>query len=306
MRADQLVDVAETGVWFRSGSHELFGVLTTPRGGAPDTVTIVAAGGWYGTSTARNGSVVQVCRALAARGHAAMHFDYRGVGESDGTARFTLQDPYTDDLHAAVTAMGDRGFRRVALVGICYGSWVALLTAPRVPDLAALALVSFPPTTRVKRAAARVDHAASTGMLELVRRGLGRAGRQGLLHDRGVRRAARRAVAAKLRGGGPGRDVAPPTGAGPVTPPEVLAALGHVTGGGVPLLFLYSDRAPHHAEFVASRATGPLGPALAAGREGQVELVAVDSDIEEFARMNAQRTLTEELTRWLDRRLDRH
>lgn len=298
-RAD--VAISETPVWFRSGDQELLGVLSEPVDRRSDVVTVIAAGGWYGTSTARNASVVQICRALAAKGEAAFHFDYRGVGESTGTASFSLHEPYTEDLVAAVAAMRDRGFDRVALVGICYGTWVALLAAPSTPGLAAVALVSFPPSARGKRADARADHAASSSFRALARRALGPAGRRGLLHDAGARRAAQRAAVAKMRSvvAGPTTTPSPSAPAAPTTPSAVLEAMEHLATSAVPLLFLYSDRAPHHAEFLAARADGPLGPPLARAPDGCIDVVAVESDIEEFTRLNAQQALTSELVRWL-------
>lgn len=304
VRTDRVV---ETPVWFPAGRDQLFGILTSPDDRPPRTVVVVAAGGWYGTSTARNASVVSICRALAARGVAAFHFDYRGVGESTGVARFTLSEPYTDDLLAAAAMLRDRGVSRIGLVGICYGSWVALLAAPRVPDVAAVALVSFPPSTRAKRASARVDQAASTSLAALARRALGPAGRRALVYDAGARQAARRAIVAKARG----RRGLGPNGPAPsdqpagdhATPPETLAALDHLAREAIPLLFLYSRRAPHFAEFEQWRATGLLGQVLDRAPRGSVDVVAVDPDIEEFTRLAAQQTLSDQLCAWLTHRL---
>ncbi len=307
MTADVLATpVVETPVWFPAGGEQLFGVLTTPDDRPPRTVVVVAAGGWYGTSTARNASVVRICRALAAQGVAAFHFDYRGVGESTGVARFSLSAPYTEDLVAAAAMLRDRGVSQIALVGICYGSWVALLAAPSVPEVAAVALVSFPPSTRAKRASARVDHAASTSLVALARRGLGPAGRRALVYDAGARGAARRAIVAKARGRrgrSPGQSASSDRPADAGTPADVLGALDHLVRGATPLLFLYSRRAPHFAEFEQSRAARALGRVLDRASEESVDVVAVDPDIEEFTRLAAQQTLSEHLCAWITRRL---
>ena len=216
-RADyESMTVEELPAYFRAGQETLFGVLTTPAARhRTDTVVLLAAGGWPGTATARNRPLVTLARRLASDGLCAFDFDYRGVGESTGTAAFRLDRPLVADVQGALGWVRSQGFRRVLLCGICYGSRVVLAAAETVDGLAGVALVSLPPGDHGKRRAATVAQAADVGLGELIRRAWTRAAVQGLA-DPDLRGAYVRVARTKLRATMGRREPARPAPLGPV------------------------------------------------------------------------------------------
>ena len=89
-----------------------------------------------------NSVVVAVARALHDRGVATLRFDFRGVGNSDGTYSGNLAE--TDDARAAVAWFHERlPQARICLGGYSFGAIVALLAghgAEAVDRLFAIAL----------------------------------------------------------------------------------------------------------------------------------------------------------------------
>jgi esterase/lipase len=81
---------------------------------------------------------------LAGEGYAALSFDFRGFGSSEGERRVDL---VWRDALAAVRFMGSRGHDRIALVGASMGGTAALIVAAR-EDLAAVVTLSAPSTFR--------------------------------------------------------------------------------------------------------------------------------------------------------------
>ncbi len=90
-----------------------------------------------------NNVVLAACRALVDRGYAALRFNFRGVGRSEG--RFGQGVAEQDDVRAALThlaAQPEVDGKRVGLIGYSFGAMVAAEVASG--DLRALALVSPP------------------------------------------------------------------------------------------------------------------------------------------------------------------
>ncbi len=90
-----------------------------------------------------NNVVLAACRALAARGFAALRFNFRGVGGSDGA--FDQGQGERDDIRAALAhlaSLPEVDAKRVGLIGYSFGAVVATEVASG--DLRALALVSPP------------------------------------------------------------------------------------------------------------------------------------------------------------------
>lgn len=83
-------------------------------------------------------------RRLAGEGYAALAFDFRGFGGSQGERRIDL---VWKDTLAAVRFMRSRGHERVALVGASMGGTAALIVATR-EDLEAVVTLSAPSTFR--------------------------------------------------------------------------------------------------------------------------------------------------------------
>lgn len=291
-------ELVELPIYFDAGEETLFGVLTLPDSDPGDEVVVVAPGGWYGTSTARNRSVVEISRSLARAGLPAFYFDYQGIGESTGTAQFDLHAPYTGDLQSGVAMLRSYGMRQFSLVGICYGTWVTLLAAPDIEGLKRVALVSMPPTLRGKRENARVEHAAEMSVTDLARRGLGRTGLRGLAQSPELRRVAMRAAGAKLRSLTSRKPPPSPDVERQGTPPQMLDAFTRLRDRDIPLLFLYSNGAPHFAQF-REALDGPLGDILRPEASPDIDVIGVAQDVEDFARLTAQQALCAQLLDWL-------
>src|SRR5262245_5821168 len=117
---DGVGDVVSTSFSFPSGDDRLVGVLYLP------SETPVAAVVTTGPLTAvKEQATGAYARALAARGFAALAFDHRTFGESEGEPR-QVEDPNgkARDVSAAVSAFGADDRTRdlpVVAVGICAG-----------------------------------------------------------------------------------------------------------------------------------------------------------------------------------------
>lgn len=77
---------------------------------------------------------------LADNGYAALTFNFRGYGDSEGEKDFAKLD---EDLSAAVRYMGDRGKRQIFLVGASMGGTTSLVVAAQ-QDVAGVVAVSAP------------------------------------------------------------------------------------------------------------------------------------------------------------------
>ena len=147
MPEERALSFACRGAW-------LYGILSLPAVAAtpqPRGVLIVVGGPQYRAGSHRQFTLL--ARDLAAAGIPAMRFDYRGMGDSEGT----LQDfeNVDDDLRAAI----DRFFaevpdmRDVVLWGLCDGASAAAMYAPQDERVTGLVLLN--PWVRTEEGAAR-------------------------------------------------------------------------------------------------------------------------------------------------------
>lgn len=136
----------ETAVRFRTKSHDLFGVITTPRGVPSRGIGVVlATGGSYIAAPNRNRLSVRIARQLAQLGFSVIRFDYRGVGESDGIILgYTIERPFVEDLEGAVRVLEEAGASRIIVVGSCFGARTLLAAVDRLPKLIGALLISTP------------------------------------------------------------------------------------------------------------------------------------------------------------------
>jgi dienelactone hydrolase len=120
----------ERGVAFFSAGVRLAGDLYLPYGGAEPRAGVVLCCGYTGI---KDLYLNDMARRLSAAGYAALTFDYRGWGKSEGEPRLRLS-PYgrVEDAQAALTFLAtqpgvDRD--RLGLYGISYGGSTAVFTA---------------------------------------------------------------------------------------------------------------------------------------------------------------------------------
>ncbi|WP_198119065.1 hydrolase 1, exosortase A system-associated [Massilia rhizosphaerae] len=141
----------ERALSFRCGGDALVGIASVPAAPCARGVLIVVGGPQYRVGSHRQFALL--ARHLAAHGIAAMRFDYRGMGDSDGEERDfeTIQD----DIRAALDAFVDAvpGLADVVLWGLCDGASAAAMYAPG--DARVRGLVLLNPWVRTDDGVAR-------------------------------------------------------------------------------------------------------------------------------------------------------
>lgn len=134
------MSAGERALRFQCEGDGLLGILHAPDGPAQAPgVLIIVGGPQYRVGSHRQFTLL--ARGLAARGHAVMRFDYRGMGDSDGEPRnFEELDA---DIHSAIDEFLGQvpGLGAVVLWGLCDGASAALLAADH-PAVKGLVLVN--------------------------------------------------------------------------------------------------------------------------------------------------------------------
>jgi exosortase A-associated hydrolase 1 len=171
----------ETALAFDCRGQQLVGVLAQPAGEAASDagVLIVTGGPQYRAGAHR--MFVKLSRALAGAGHAALRFDLRGMGDSEGD--FPGFESITPDIGTAVDALlaAAPQVRRVLLWGLCDGASAALLYLHETRDARVRGLCLLNPWVRSQQSLARthVKHYYARRLLQrefwlkLLRGGIG-------------------------------------------------------------------------------------------------------------------------------------
>lgn len=146
----------ERALAFPCGDAWLYGVLSLPPTPQARGVLIVVGGPQVRTGSHRQFTLL--ARALAQAGVAAMRFDYRGMGDSEGAMR-DFED-VNDDLRAALDRFFAEvpGMREVVLWGLCDGASAAAMYAPCDARVAGLVLLNPWVRTEGGEARARLKH----------------------------------------------------------------------------------------------------------------------------------------------------
>lgn len=139
----EIEGVVQRRVSFDSNGITLRGVLYLPEQGNGPLPGAVVAGAW---TTVKEQMAGTYARELAARGFAALAFDFTGWGESAGDIRFK-EDPAvkTADIMAAakfMTTLPEVDANNISGVGICASSGYMAAATADSPELRKLALVA--------------------------------------------------------------------------------------------------------------------------------------------------------------------
>jgi len=122
----------EERVTFASEGLKLVGVLHLPDGhGTRDPLPAFLVLHGFGSNKDSGGSIA-TARMLAGFGYAALRFDMRGCGESDGTRGRVICLEQVEDTKSALSFLATRGEidgQRIAVIGASFGAAVAVYTA---------------------------------------------------------------------------------------------------------------------------------------------------------------------------------
>lgn len=123
----------------------LEGALALPQGEGPFPGAVVCHPHPLYGGDMDNNVVLAICQALVKKSIAALRFNFRGVGRSEG--RFDQGVGEQEDVLAALGALRERqevDSARLGLVGYSFGAAVAAAAGPRAGQVKALALISLP------------------------------------------------------------------------------------------------------------------------------------------------------------------
>jgi exosortase A-associated hydrolase 1 len=134
------MNIEESIVRFRCGGDWLYGVLSPAAVPCTRGVLIVVGGPQYRVGSHRQFALL--ARMLAANGIAAMRFDYRGMGDSEGETRSF--DAIQDDVRSAVDTFMDAvpGMREVVLWGLCDGASAITMYVGSDPRVSGIVLLN--------------------------------------------------------------------------------------------------------------------------------------------------------------------
>ncbi|MCG7522478.1 alpha/beta hydrolase [Ruegeria sp. Ofav3-42] len=115
--------VAQSAVTFDSNGNTLKGTLYTPENASGQLPTVIVTGAW---TTVKEQMAGTYARELAARGFAALAFDFTGWGESEGTPRY-VENPVvkTADIRTAaafLTSLDEVDSGHISGLGVCASS----------------------------------------------------------------------------------------------------------------------------------------------------------------------------------------
>jgi exosortase A-associated hydrolase 1 len=128
------VNFTDLPIVFDCEGDRLVGVLSVPETPIGIGVVVIVGGPQYRAGSHRQ--FVHLARAVAAAGVATLRFDYRGMGDSEGSPR--PFDAVDADIACAVGELKRRvpAVRRVVLWGLCDGASAAFIALRSLPDIA--------------------------------------------------------------------------------------------------------------------------------------------------------------------------
>lgn len=225
----------------RFGQPPLEGVLTVPADGAAQGPAMVFCNAGMLARVGPHRLHVDLARALAQRGRAALRFDFSGVGGSPARPDLLAAEEYTvQELRSAFDCLEQRlGIRRMLVFGLCSGAEVALRAAQADARVAGAVLVN--PEFLAEEGGERSVLAISRARVQ--RRGhLGRLFEVRALKNLARGRADWRAALSALIAGGARRPAA-------AEPARLRLDPAPLAAGRTQFLIVYSDRDPQWEAF---------------------------------------------------------
>lgn len=127
------------------GGEDVFAIMTRPVANPRGVGVVLLQGGSWIPAPGRNQMWVNAARHLAGTGFHVVRMDYHGVGESSGHIdNYRLDEPFVDDVTAAVDWLRREGAERVVLAGTCFGARTALAVAGSADGVAGVACFPLP------------------------------------------------------------------------------------------------------------------------------------------------------------------
>jgi len=120
----------EERVSFTSRGLKLAGILHLPEPRAERSAAFIVLHGFGSNKDGLGGTTV--ARMLSGLGYAALRFDFRGCGESEGERGRVICKEQVEDARNALSFLADRGDidpKRIAVIGQSFGAAVAVYTA---------------------------------------------------------------------------------------------------------------------------------------------------------------------------------
>jgi alpha/beta superfamily hydrolase len=135
--------VTQVYVRFSGAGLELEGILHLPAGEGPfPAVAVCHPHPLYGGDM-HNNVVLAICHALAKASIAALRFNFRGVGQSEGDfAEGVGEQEDVISALAFLSSVSQVDPNKIGLAGYSFGTQVALPVAPQSEQVKAMALVS--------------------------------------------------------------------------------------------------------------------------------------------------------------------
>lgn len=136
----------EQHCYFNSDGHRLLAVTHLPDEQTErQPLALVYLHGWAGYRIGPHQMFTKMARRAEEMGFCSLRFDFGGRGDSEGdTQKTTLTTMIADTVKAIDFVLCQTGIERVALIGDCSGSEVAIGAGPLHPAIAAQVLWSAP------------------------------------------------------------------------------------------------------------------------------------------------------------------
>lgn len=135
----------ERHLFFHSQGYRVLGVIHTPEQRPARPGGLVFLHGWAGYRIGPHQMFTKLARRATDAGFYCLRFDFRGRGDSEGDAGRTTLSTMIQDTRAAVAMLCEEtGLERIALIGDCSGSEVAIGAGPLDQRIDSLVLWSAP------------------------------------------------------------------------------------------------------------------------------------------------------------------